>query len=233
MQQSLPNRDHARPIPHSAGPAALKPLDRVSELVKSAASDESSSLPSAEKSASRLGDDKAEPDDDVQRYMADLLARSRGGAPAPSLVAVQAPAAPVVRRTKPGSPPSTPKEARRQKTAPELASDLQRMRELANLNARQAIQAHSSKQLGSAMERWVLIAALCSGFSVALAFLSPPRLGLSCVASVGFFLAAIYSAVRYVCLVQSVEPVTSEKGMDRWLTTTALRIASLVRLGRK
>lgn len=247
MQQSIPSREQGRAASARPAPAkVLGPLDQVSKLVDSITSGESSSVQRSEK-AETPADKRpaeAEPDDDVQRYMADLLARSRGGAVTAPSTAAPAPEAPVVRRPKPAPAPAgpdgpapAPEAVRRPKSTPESVRDLQQMRELANINARQALQVHTTRQLGSAMGRWVLLSALCSGFSVALAILSPPRFGIPCLSAVGFLLAAIYCAVRYVCLAHSVEPVANEHGIDRWLTTTALRISEwterLPRLGRK
>jgi hypothetical protein len=122
-----------------------------------------------------------EDEESIEAYMARLLNRSRGGSaaaaeqPAPSRrrsAPTPSPAPPVQAEPTPVAPP--PKPVRQKAPAPPRAkaeerSDLAAMRELANLQARAAIQRHATTRSWRAPAVAWLVALACVGLS-AVAF---------------------------------------------------------------
>jgi hypothetical protein len=112
-------------------------------------------------------------DESIEQYMARLMARVRNVEPArePSLAQPAAPAPEAVRvdESEAAEPAVVPtrRPAERIKP-PELFTDLNALRDLANLNARTAIDTHSRRRLTQSMRGKLLLSVVALGMALAL-----------------------------------------------------------------
>ena len=146
----------------------------------------------------------AHEEDAIAAYMAELLQRHNpDGAPPAAAPVPQA--TPEPEAAVPAEPVPEPEKPRVPVAPPERRDDLAVMRELANSNAKNALDAYSSARMVKTTKGRFQIAAVAVVLSFALAYFSPGVTSLAFVGSVACLAIAILWTSRYLLLVKHLK----------------------------
>jgi hypothetical protein len=199
----------------SAGAGVMNALERVRAA--------ESLLDQVDREAERAGDGRDENDPSepsIEEYMAALLARSNARANGASPYSTQflsRQELPAVKKQqdveKPQRPADqTPTEKRTQKPAPERRDDLSSMRQLANLNARSALDTHSGRRLLFELHNKLTVAMVAVMLSIGLASIAPTVRSLTYLGAVAALLTSCVWTTRYLALTRRMKAMCAQRG---------------------
>jgi hypothetical protein len=162
--------------------------------------------------------DPSEPS--IEEYMAALLARSNAranGASPSSTQFLPRQELPAVKKEKDVENPQRPAdqtstEKRTQKPAPERRDDLSNMRQLANLNARSALDTHSGRRLLFELHNKLTVAMVAVMLSIGLASIASTVRSLTYLGAVAALLASCVWTTRYLALTRRMKALCGQRG---------------------